>query len=187
MIVILPGMDGSAALRGELIDALGGPDEASVIEYPSDRALDYADLENRVRDALPAGKPFILVGESFSGPLAVALAADAAPGLRGLVLVCSFVKSPAPVPRMLSCVLGLLPFWRLPGRLVAKVLLGKQQSAAPSRRLAAAIASVRPAVWRRRLRQVLQTDVTGRLREVRVPVLYLRAKSDRVVPASAAH
>ena len=47
------------------------------------------------------------------------------------------------------------------------------------------MATVRPAVWRARLRAVLSADVAGRLSNVKVPVLYLRAENDRVVPRSA--
>ena len=45
---------------------------------------------------------------------------------------------------------------------------------------------VLPVVWRTRLRSVLDVDVTEELRRVLVPVLYLRASEDRVVPAAAA-
>jgi len=40
-------------------------------------------------------------------------------------------------------------------------------------------------VWRARLRAVLSVDVTMRLSKVTVPVLYLRATEDRVVPRAA--
>jgi pimeloyl-ACP methyl ester carboxylesterase len=51
--------------------------------------------------------------------------------------------------------------------------------------LATAIEGVTPAVWRIRLRSVLEVDVTSQLQRIRVPILYLRADEDRVVPAAA--
>jgi len=45
--------------------------------------------------------------------------------------------------------------------------------------------AVAPVAWRARLRAVLSVDVVEKLASVRVPVLYLRGKSDRVVPRAA--
>src|SRR5439155_22620184 len=88
--------------------------EAMVVKYPPDRALDYAELEALVRATLPTQRSFLLVGESFSGPVAVALAASSPVGLRGLVLVCSFVRSPIALPRVLHPLISLLPVWLVP-------------------------------------------------------------------------
>src|SRR6185295_19214812 len=52
-------------------------------------------------------------------------------------------------------------------------------------RLASAIAPVKAATWRARLNAVLSVDVAERLHDISVPVLYLRAKYDWVVPRSA--
>jgi len=184
-IILLPGMDGSGSLFADFIASLPSSMEATVVKYPPDRALDYAELEALARAELPTHGPFLLVGESFSGPVAVALAASSPVGLRGLVLVCSFVRSPITLPRMLHPLISLLPVWLVPARMAAAVLLGRFQTATLCARLKSVIASVRPAVWRVRLRSVLSADVADRLSNVKVPVLYLRAEHDRVVPRSA--
>jgi pimeloyl-ACP methyl ester carboxylesterase len=41
--------------------------------------------------------------------------------------------------------------------------------------------------WRARLRAVLSVDVIAKLKAVKVPLLYLQAKGDRVVSQSAWH
>jgi pimeloyl-[acyl-carrier protein] methyl ester esterase len=51
--------------------------------------------------------------------------------------------------------------------------------------LTQALAKVAPATLRARIAAILTVDVTARLAGVRVPVVYLRATEDRVVPASA--
>jgi pimeloyl-ACP methyl ester carboxylesterase len=51
--------------------------------------------------------------------------------------------------------------------------------------LAAAILKIEPAAWRARIAAVLSVDVTARLSGISIPVLYLRATADRVVPRSA--
>jgi pimeloyl-[acyl-carrier protein] methyl ester esterase len=184
-IVLLPGMDGSGSLFDDFIAALPPNVEAVVVKYPPDVALDYSELEVLAKAALPTQRPFLLVGESFSGPIAVSLAASNPAGLRGVVLVCSFVRSPIFAPRWFQPLLSVLPVRFIPVRLAAAVLLGQFRSPALCARLRSAIARVRPEVWQARLRAVLSADVTMRLAKVQVPVLYLRAAQDRVVPRSA--
>ena len=48
------------------------------------------------------------------------------------------------------------------------------------------MARVPSVVFRSRLRQVMDTDVSDQLRRATVPLLCLRATRDRLVPASAA-
>ena len=184
-VVLLPGMDGSGLLFEEFVAALPVGLNAVVVKYPPDRALDYRDLEAVARSALPTKHPFLLVGESFSGPIAISLAAAGPAGLRGVVLVCSFARSPVWAPRSLRPLISLLPVWLVPLRVAAAVLLGRSQSPTLRARLRSAIANVKPTVWRARLGAVLSTDVTALLSKVHVPLLYLRAAHDRVVPRSA--
>jgi pimeloyl-ACP methyl ester carboxylesterase len=178
-------MDGSGLLFGEFIASLAPSVEAIVISYPTDRPLGYPELETLARAALPTQRPFVLVGESFSGPIAISLAASSPVGLLGVVLVCSFVRSPIAVPRFLRSLLSMLPVRLVPVRVVAAVLLGRFGSAGVCARLSSAMSSINPSVWRARIRAVLSADVTARLSKVTVPVLYLRATEDRVVPRSA--
>ena len=179
-IVLLPGMDGTGSLFSDFIASLPAGAEPVVIAYPTDRPLGYSALEALVSEKLP-NRPFILVGESFSGPIAVALAAAAPAGLRGLVLVGSFARNPIPAASLFTW----LPLWRLPVRIVAAMLLGQWSSDQHRMRLSAAMAIVLPVAWRARLQAVLTVDVISRLRVVAVPVLYLWGKSDRIVPRSA--
>ncbi len=185
-IVLLPGMDGS----GELFEDFAAELKAKsiVIPYPSGQPLGYNDLESLVLAALPKGEPFILLGESFSGPVAIALAARQLPLLRGVVLVCSFSKLPLSLPKFVKRLLIKLPFWRAPISLTAMVLLGRFRTRTIEKKLAIAIDAVSANVWKARLGAVLDVDKTAVLRDVNVPLLYLRASQDRVVfPSAGAH
>jgi hypothetical protein len=73
--------------------------QAKVISYPSDAILGDVALEQLVEAALPKNDPFIVVAESFSGPLAIRLASRPVTGLMGLVLTGTFVRRPIPFPR----------------------------------------------------------------------------------------
>jgi pimeloyl-[acyl-carrier protein] methyl ester esterase len=174
-------MDGSGEFFAEFAAALAPQVASSVVSYP---ALEhgYPELVAVARQALPE-RPFILVGESFSGPVAISIAASSPPGLRGVVLVCSFARSP--VPRFLRWLPGTPPVWRVPDWLAARMLLGRFSTPAYARLLGSSLRRVPPPVWRARMRAVLSVDVTAELRKVAVPILYLRASWDRVVPRAA--
>jgi pimeloyl-[acyl-carrier protein] methyl ester esterase len=184
-IVLLPGMDGSGLLFADFINALAPRVEAKVVAYPPDRPLTYPQLAALVRTELPNDRPFILLGESFSGPIAVTLAASQPPGLRALVLVCSFVRSPARLPLVLQRWLAALPVRMVPIRLAAAILLGRFATARLRELLGQAVHAVAPEVWRTRLAAVVSVNVEQELRRIGVPVLYLRARQDRVVPRFA--
>ena len=83
-----------------LLEALGDR-EAQTVHYPPDRCLGYDALEPWLRDRLPA-EPFVLLAESFSGPLALRLAADPPVGLQGVILVASFARAPVRFPAWLA-------------------------------------------------------------------------------------
>jgi pimeloyl-[acyl-carrier protein] methyl ester esterase len=184
VLVLLPGMDGSGTLFDDFISVLDA--KTVVVSYPRDRELDYEQLVPIVEAALPVDEPFILLGESFSGPIAISLAAKNLPGCRALVLVCTFAKlHPDGASRRLRGLVPLFPFWRLPVRMGAAALLGRLNSPALRTKLSAAIKGVMPAVWRARMRAILGVDVTASLAQITVPVLYLRASDDRVIPAAA--
>lgn len=181
-LVLLPGMDGSGSLFSDFMSVLGT--KAVAISYPPDLPMGYPEIEAFVRGSLPDAGPFVLVGESFSGPVAIALASSGLAGLQAVVLVCTFAKYPG--SEFLRFFGGVpVPFWRLPIQLVSFVLLGRFSSSSLRVRLRDALRRVTPSVWRARLRAALEVDMTARLSKISIPLLYLRASEDRVVSSSA--
>jgi pimeloyl-ACP methyl ester carboxylesterase len=89
-LILMPGMDGTGELFAPLLHALGNSIESSVLRYPTAEPLGYSELLSRVRVELPKSDSFVLLGESFSGPLALMVAAEAPTGLRGVILCASF-------------------------------------------------------------------------------------------------
>lgn len=185
VLVLLPGMDGSGLFFSDLVDELGP--KCQVISYPSNEALGYKELINFVRSRLPKHESFILLGESFSGPIAISLAAEQPPNLKALVLVCSFAKSPLPPLLAITWpVVFLIPFWRLPSGFAARALLGRFYSKALREQFSKATRHISPNAWKARIKSVLAVDVTRVLRRVEVPTLYLRASEDKLVSSSCA-
>jgi pimeloyl-[acyl-carrier protein] methyl ester esterase len=185
ILVLLPGMDGSGALFAGLAAALGGDVTAQIVSYPAGQPLDYAGLIGFARACLPADRPYYLLGESFSGPVAIALAAERPPMLAGLILSCTFARNPAPLMRVLRPLVRFAPLYAALTPLAAPLLLGWRSTRLQRQGLYAALRSTRPAILRARTRAVLDADFTEQARKVAVPVLYLQAQQDWVVPDAA--
>ncbi|MEL7312731.1 MAG: alpha/beta fold hydrolase [Pseudomonadota bacterium] len=181
-LVLLPGTDGTGALFHRFRDRCEL--ETQVVSYPPDEILGYADLEDFVRKALPRNRSFILVAESFSGPIATSIASKAPEGLVGLVLCASFIVSPVSYLRPFSAVLGVLPT-AIPPFLLSTFLMGRFRSDDLLAETQRSINEVRPDVLRHRLQEVLRVDYRTRMRKVKAPALYLRATEDRVVSQAA--
>src|SRR5262249_28255215 len=159
-LLLLPGMDGTGRLFEPLLPFLPPSLVAAVVAYPTDRPCGYAELLPRVEAAIPDGQQFVILGESFSGPLALLLAPRQPPGLRGIILCASFVRSPFPfVARWFR---GLIrPWWFrvVPRWLIRRALLGRFDEPALAQMVEAAIAGVQPAVLAARARAILEVDV----------------------------
>jgi pimeloyl-ACP methyl ester carboxylesterase len=182
-LVLLPGMDGSGLLFANFVAALAA--NTQVVSYPPDQPLDYSGLEKLIEAALPT-EPFILLGESFSGPLAISLASRSLPGLRGVVLVCTFAKSPGPPMKpFIRKLFSRLPIGWTPVFIASRLLMGRFDSPSLRMQLDAATCDVSGPVWRTRMDAILGLDVTAALSKLTLPILYLRATEDRVVPKAA--
>ena len=137
-----------------------------------------------MRGLLPRDQGFVVVAESFSGPIAIRLAADPPPGLQGVILVATFAASPTRIPAgLLRPLLPSLVLAPAPGWPITRLLLGFSPPESLCTALLQAIHSVEPAVLHHRIVEVLEVDVTPQLRRAAVPLRYLRAAQDRVVPA----
>jgi len=184
-LVMLPGLDGTGKLFAEFIRAVGAAAEVQVIAYPRDVPMGYAELEAHVRAALPADRRYVLLGESFAGPLAIRIAAHPPPGLAGVILCGTFAKNPFPRLRWARTWVVRLPIKSLPRWLRAPLMWG---SALPQRapaRAERAMTGVAAAVIRRRIGEILDVDESQRLARIELPTLVLAARRDRIVSRAA--
>lgn len=185
-LVLLPGMDGTGELFQPFLDAMRHRYSVKIIDYPKSGALGYAELESAMKPSLPCEGSFVLLGESFSGPVAISIAASHPPGLKGLILSCTFVRNPRPRLGTLRFLIDALPTGAIAARCAGVALLGGYSTSRLRRTFLDAIGKVTPDALRARLRAVVSVDVTRELAEIDVPILYLRATHDYVVPAGAA-
>ena len=184
-LVLLPGLDGTGQLFAPFVAALAGV-STRVIRYPHDRPMDYDEHEAHARSRLPSDDDYILLAESFSGPIGIAIAASRPAGLRGLILCVSFASNPLPMFSRLSRLVGALPAARIPPSLAAPWLYAGRATPELRRAHAAAMAKVSARVLAARVAAILAVDRRAQLARINVPLLYLRAKADRLVRESAA-
>jgi pimeloyl-ACP methyl ester carboxylesterase len=188
VLVLLPGLDGTGKLFGEFVRVLDPCIRAVVVVYPTDQPLGYEALEARVLgvlDALPREQPFVLLGESFSGPIAIRIAARAPAGLAGLILSASFAKNPFPWLAWARPLAAYLPVKSLPRWVRAPLMWGSLSPHRAPSQMERAMSAVSAAVIRQRIAALLRVDETQALRRIKVPTLVLRARGDRVIPRAA--
>jgi pimeloyl-ACP methyl ester carboxylesterase len=179
-VVLLPGLDGTDILFQPFVRALPDWIRPKCVKYPRDDWR-YDALLPLARDACRGEGDYFILGWSFSGPLALRLAAESPNGLRGVILSASFVRAPWPVlPWFRSAVQS--PVVRLAPIASTMLNLGYGNSEFHRDRKAAR-AGVSPAALAGRARAALGVDVCSELHRCGVPLLYLAGSHDLVVPA----
>jgi pimeloyl-ACP methyl ester carboxylesterase len=182
--ILLPGIDGSGRLFRPLLAA--GPRRIApeTVSFPPDQPLGYDALLDRVRAALPRGR-FLLVAESFSGPLAIRLAAERPRGLAGLVLAATFLHRPLhPLLHPIRGLVGARLFGvAMPAALVRHFMAGPDAPDALVREVQAAVGATTPEVMALRAMEALRADVRAELGRVDAPILVLSPMRDRLIRA----
>jgi pimeloyl-ACP methyl ester carboxylesterase len=182
IVCLLPGLDGTGRLYKRLAAEMAADFDVRVIDYPVDGFDGYQALAEAVAPRLPQESAFLIVAESFAGPLAVLLAAAAPPGLRGVVIAASFLRNPVARVGLLSSLLSFLPAWLPPPLAVLEaVLMGGRKDVEVKRELEASLRLVEPKILKARLMAALRVDVRAEFKRLTVPVLYLRATRDRLL------
>jgi pimeloyl-ACP methyl ester carboxylesterase len=180
-VLLLPGLDGSARLFQRFQAVATGTLDFRTVPYPTDRFLDYGELEMFVRGHFPRGR-FAILGESFGGPLALRIAASAPRGLVAVVLAATFHRRPA--RPIIARVSPLAPaFFRLPlpPHVVRLLLAGGDAPPELVEEVRAAVAGIPARVMASRARAALAVDASEALRCCPVPVLFLGGKKDRLL------
>jgi pimeloyl-ACP methyl ester carboxylesterase len=179
-ILLLPGLGSSPELFEPLIEAAPPRFESSVVSYPEDPDFSYPDYAEYVLDQCSPRTSFVLLGESFSGPVAILAAARKPAGLAGVILCNSFVVRPAwrswrhlPWERLMT-----IPVTRTTAGLFIAGFADAHRFLAPIRR---AHRGIGPEVLASRLRLTLEVDVRHEVGALDKPLLYLRGSQDRLV------
>ncbi len=178
-VLLLPGLDGTGTLFQPMVEAAPAGVELRVLDYQGCGYGPPGAMEI-VEPHLPLSGRAVVVAESYSGPLAVRLAARHPARVSHLVLAASFVRAPIP-GGVLAPVGRLVQLLRPPEFALRFLLLGSGADRVLVDRLQAATSSVPASTLAHRIREIAGVDVTDELGQVEAPILYLQATGDRLV------
>jgi pimeloyl-ACP methyl ester carboxylesterase len=184
--VLLPGLDGTEVFFRPLLDALPASIRAQVLCYPESGPYRYEELLEVLRRTVEDLPEYYVLGLSFSGPLAVMLAAEQPEKVRGVILAASFVRCPRPDLLLLSPFLSGPAIWLLRAARRVPIWLLRHADDPFRRAKAETWSRVSAGPLAKRLRAVLGVDVRALLRTCRPPLLCLAFNEDNVVPMANA-
>lgn len=180
-IVFLPGLNGTAGLFDPLLSVASKEYELMVISYPTHQMKSYEELTEYALEEIGSIKGrFVIVGESFSGPIAILLSAKRIDGLIGTVLVATFASAPyftlaKYLPWVLIFKLAKVLYW-------LRIKFSDTKTLSILKAASIELQKVSPVVLAARTRAALTVDVDKQLQQSTVPMIYFRAKYDVVVP-----
>ena len=185
-LVLLPGLDGTGLLFEPFKSCFPNQEKLVVVNYPTDRSLDYDHLAEIVRQRIPTSGSFVLLAESFSGPVAARLLDH--PRLSGLILCASFLHTPRSV---LLRVLARLPLSLLlrvycPTFILRFACLGNNCPNSTVKLFRSAIKNVQPSVLEYRLRLLSDFNDLRKIAQTKAPICYLLPSKDKLLPSSCA-
>lgn len=180
-LVLLPGLNGTAGLFDPLLSYATDEYELLVISYPTDEVKSYEELTEYVLEKISSIKGrFVLVGESFSGPIALFISARNVKGLIGTILVATFESAPYfAFTKYLpwSFVFSVAPilYW-------LRIKFSDKNTSGILKAASIELQKTKPQVLAERVRSALSVDAREALERSVVPMIYFRAKYDVVVP-----
>lgn len=181
-LVLLPGLDGTGIFFEPLLQALPPWVRPVVVEYPTTGNNDYGELLAVIRRATQGMSEYHVLGWSFSGPLALMLAAAEPDRVCGVMLAATFVTPPytwLPWTRW-ALVAPVVWSWRVMRRLPLWLFQPRTDSL---RRAKAQTWNRIPArVLACRLQALAGVDAREALRGCSAPILQLASSHDLIVP-----
>ena len=185
-LVLLPGFDGTGRLFSPLRKQLSKTLNTIVLSYPNDKPMTYSELCYSLKDEMP-DSPFVLLGESFGGPLAMLMSQRANENLKGIILCASFIKNPHVLLTKF-----IRPFLKpkhlrneTPALYIKTMLTNGISDPKLIHNIQAATRELTPEIYFTRLKEIAGVNVIDILEICELPIMYLRASKDRLVYASS--
>ena len=183
-LILLPGMDGTGLMFRPFTD-IADNHSIDVISYPNEESQKYSNLVGYVKDRLPRDEDFIVIAESYSGPIAYELMKENITNLKAVIFVASFLENPRPLLLSIQKVLPTSIILRLP---VPKIItrryfLGSDATDRLITEFKTALSKVSPAVLASRLREI--SNLKKPDKTVNYPCCYIGAEEDKLVTSKS--
>lgn len=181
-LVLLPGLDGTGLFFARLETCLQSRVPVHVVTYAARAKMTLDDYVDEAAHALGA-EPVVLLGESFSGPVAIKLAVKFPGRVKGLILAATYLKNPW--PRWMIRRAAVTPPQAVPRGWIDAVLSGPDHDRELAAQIARVMAGFSDEVRTARLELVATTDVRADFQRLQCPILALHGRSDWLVPRFA--
>ena len=180
--MLLPGLDGTGELFAPLMPFLD-KESTTIISYPTEGKQDYGTLVEYVKSKLPSDD-FILVAESFSGPIGAILAKRNILNLKAIVFVATFISPPR---RLLLKTMRRLPlkiFSKIPFATIIyrHFLFGSNVSESVVAQFQKVLAKLPSKTLKQRMLAIESFSLSNG--SLTIPTIYIRPDDDRLVPYS---
>ena len=184
-IVYLPGTHGNDAFYGSFRTRF--PQRAGrCLTYPVNSGWDLNGYTEWLKKELGGLRSYVLLAESFGSLLAIAHGAEDPAGLRGIVFLGGFVRSPYPMLPSWIAHLVPSPQNQFMSGIGASLLLEKgNRNHYELDEVSTALTGLSRRDLRDRLRVVLKADLRDQLSRIRAPFIALQGSDDRIVPLRA--
>ncbi len=176
-------MDGTGKLFAPLLQFLD-KESTTIISYPTKGKQDYETLFEYVREKLPE-EEFILVAESFSGPIGAKLAKSNIPNLKAIFFVATFITTPR---KLLIKIVRQLPIkllTKLPfvPRIYRHYLFGSKATKDKLVQFHKILSQLPSNTLKQRM-LAIESLVSLGGGSLEVPAVYIRPEEDKLVPYS---
>jgi len=180
-IVLLPGLHGTDGLFKPLLETKPLHYDIEIISYDTNTKQDYSILTEIILKRLKKIKEkYIIVAESFSGPLALFISQNKPKNLEGIILVATFVTAPNyKIAQYLPWTVGFLltkPLYYL--RRLFTIQVNKKFID----NIAKELERTNSQVLAHRINAIFNVDAKEALSMATIPIAYFRGKNDIVVP-----
>jgi len=184
-LILLPGLDGTGELFSDFINDLSEDITVTCIKYPELEQLGYTELVSYVQSRLPINEDFIILAESFSGPIAFELAKTELKHLKAIIFVASFLRKPNRVLMWLVRILPLSIILRHspPDFIIRKWLLGDSAKNEMVEKFKSILRRLPINIIKFRLREIYNLSINQIEYEsmLNIPVYFIKPTNDRLV------
>jgi pimeloyl-ACP methyl ester carboxylesterase len=182
LLLLLPGLDGTGRLFASFLRQFAAAAPVEVIAYPPDPRLTLDDLAGVV-EAHIGSRTATLIAESFSGPVALRVAARRQAALEKVALIASFADPPRSLPLALARLIPLAALAAIPPprAVIALTMLNGSRDDDLLAEVMEVVGTIPPALMTSRLR--LMAGLRSADLRCDLPVLTIQALRDRIVPA----
>lgn len=188
-LIYIPGLDGTGLLFYRQSRRLAHRFRVITFRLRDDAlSMDMlvAEITRQLDEAVPDGTPAIVVGESFGGALAMSFALAHPERVCALVILNSFSRITPKIKLYAAIAAASMVPWgtmRLVRRLTASRLHSSHTHRDEIRRFLLLTRATTRHGYINRLRILAHYDLRRRLKDIRVPTLFLAADEDHLIPS----